>query len=303
MQHVLQHNRANSATIPCQLSGPEGRAGNAAVGSLGMRFVVAFVVVFGVLACSAGAAWRPPVGGAVARGFDVGANPFEGGRHRGVDLAAAPGAAVRAPCRGRVVVAGRVGLSGGVVTVLCGRWRVSLLPLASVWVRRGSVVGPGTRVGTLARSRAHAGVHLGVRRDGTRFGYVDPLRFLRPSRPPAPIVVGARRAPRAAPPSRVAAPARPAAAPVAGLAPWPAWVGLALVLAGVRWRGRRRAARRGPLSGYWVSGPVTRRGVEFVPSEGAKSTADRPARPIPSPPHPAAVDVRRAPRVRTTTHR
>src|SRR5690348_9222734 len=50
MQHVLQHKRANSATTPCQFSGPEGRAGIAAVWSLGVRFVAAFVVVFGVLA-------------------------------------------------------------------------------------------------------------------------------------------------------------------------------------------------------------------------------------------------------------
>ena len=66
-----------------------------------------------------------PVTGPVARAFHVGENPFAGGQHRGVDLVARPGSVVRAPCRGRVVVAGRVGASGGVVTVLCGRWRVT----------------------------------------------------------------------------------------------------------------------------------------------------------------------------------
>jgi murein DD-endopeptidase MepM/ murein hydrolase activator NlpD len=213
------------------------------------------VLAFLLLAVPAQAAsWRAPVGGPVARGFDLGSNPFEGGRHRGADFAASPGAAVHAPCRGRVVVAGRVASSGGVVTLLCGRWRVSLLPLAAVSVRRRAVVRAGARVGTLAPSHVHAGVHLGVRRDGSRFGYVDPLRFLEASRPAAP-PLAARRGPRGRPPRPVAPaprprPAAPSSAfrPAPALAPWPAWAGLALVLggAGVRWRGVvvRRVLRR-----------------------------------------------------------
>jgi biotin carboxyl carrier protein len=215
-------------------------------------------------AAQAAAAWQPPVSGPVAREFDVGANPFEGGRHRGIDLLARPGATVRAPCAGRVVVAGRVGTSGGVVTVLCGRWRVSHLPLATITVRVGASVAAGTAVGTLARR--HAGLHLGVRRDGRRFGYVDPLRFLgaTPAAPSPPL----GRAPRARPPRPAmptarparpsARPARPSARPVrapvvstansasGGLAPWPAWAGLALVLAGagVRWHGSMRTRTR-----------------------------------------------------------
>jgi hypothetical protein len=187
----------------------------------------------------------PPVGGEVTRGFDLGPNPFAGGQHRGADFAARPGAAVRAPCRGRVVVAGRVGSSGGVVTVLCGRWRVSVQPLATIVARRGSVVGPGARVGTLARSSAHVGVHLGVRRDGARFGYVDPLRFLEVVRPGVPVLVGPRGRARPWPPAP-AARFVPRAAPSVVGAPWPAWVGLALVLggAGVRWRRVRLRARR-----------------------------------------------------------
>jgi hypothetical protein len=188
-----------------------------------------------------------PLGGPVARGFDVGENPFEGGRHRGVDLAASPGAVVRAPCRGKVVVAGRVGSSGGVVTVLCGRWRVSVMPLASVAVRRGADVRPHARLGVLARSPAHAGLHLGVRRDGVRFGYVDPLRFLAPPSS-APFVAPPGRAPppRRAPPPAAAPRFVPGRVPVPGVAPWPAWTGLALVLAGagLRWRVRVAALRR-----------------------------------------------------------
>ena len=148
-----------------------------------------------VVVTPARAAWRPPVHGSVTRGFDAGRSPYEGGHHRGVDLAAPPGSVARAPCSGRVVVAGRVGTSGRVVTLLCGRWRVTQMPLATVAVRRGSVAARGAAVGTVARSRAHVGLHLGVRRDGARFGYVDPLRFLRGKRPDAPTLVG-RRGPR-----------------------------------------------------------------------------------------------------------
>jgi hypothetical protein len=223
------------------------------------------VVIFLALPAPAAAGWRSPVPGPVTRAFDVGANPYEGGRHRGIDLGAAPGTPVRAACAGRVVVAGRVGTSGGVVTLLCGRWRVSHMPLNTITVRPDTNVSPGARLGTLADDHAHAGLHLGVRRAGTRFGYVDPLRFLSPTPTPLPPL---GRAPRGRPrnltprsdspptpsPPPIAAPRpvsarRPVAAPrpvsVPGsgsLAPWPAWAGLALVLAelGVRWRGPLR---------------------------------------------------------------
>jgi hypothetical protein len=212
------------------------------VRGMGLLAVIAAVLL---LAAPARAAWRPPVGGPVTRGFAVGPNPFAAGQHRGADFGAAPGSVVRAPCGGEVVVAGRVGASGRLVTVRCRPWRVTVMPLATVLVRRGVAVRRGARVGTLARSAAHAGLHLGVRRDGARFGYVDPLRFLAPSRPAPPPLVGPRGRP---PVDRVVARppvprARPAVvAPAVGVAPWPAWAGLVLVLggAGVRWVGVRR---------------------------------------------------------------
>ena len=179
-----------------------------------------------------------PVHGEVTRGFDPG-RPFEGGRHRGVDLAAAPGTPVRAACSGPVAFAGRIG-GAGIVTLRCGPWRVTHMPLATIaargFAKRGAVIG------TVARSPDHAGLHLGVRRDGTRFGYVDPLLFLaRTSRPlgpaPPPRIVRPPRRPRAvrAPRAR-----RPGSLP---LAPWPAWAGLALVLAGAGVRARRVRTR------------------------------------------------------------
>ena len=220
-----------------------------------------------------------PVGGGVASGFDVAANPFAPGQHRGADFAAAPGDAVRAACGGRVVVAGRVGSSGRLVTVRCGRWRVTHMPMEAVDVRAGAVIRKGARLGRVGRSDDHAGLHLGVRRDGRRFGYVDPLRFLAADPPVPPPAAAPRRIRRAPPPPqpvarRVArrpvhapprAPAPRAApglrmvatpAPVTGnrtsgartLAPWPAWAGLALVLAGagVRWRRPPAASLRRP---------------------------------------------------------
>src|SRR6185312_1685484 len=158
--------------------GIRGYRGSSPVACAAMRVSVVSalcltVVVFLTSPAAAAAGWRSPVAGPVGRAFDLGSNPYAGGHHRGVDLLAPPGSPVRAACAGRVVVAGRVGLSGGVVTVRCGPWRVSVMPLATVFVRRGAMVAAGTRLGTLARSRAHAGLHLGVRRDGTRFGYVD----------------------------------------------------------------------------------------------------------------------------------
>jgi Peptidase family M23 len=172
-----------------------------------------------------------PVQGDVTRGFDPG-RPYEGGRHRGVDLAAAPGTPVRAACGGPVAFAGRIG-SAGIVTLRCGSWRVTHMPLAAI-AARGRVA-RGEVIGTVAVSQGHEGLHLGVRRDGTRFGYVDPLRFLARRPPPlGPAPPAGRRAP---PPRAVRPAQRPRAArssPRSPLpvAPWPAWAGLALVLAG-----------------------------------------------------------------------
>ena len=207
-----------------------------------------------------------PVGGDVTRGFDPG-RPYEGGRHRGVDLAAAPGTPVRAACAGPVAFAGRIG-GAGIVTLRCGPWRVTHLPLAAITAR--GRVARGAVIGTVARSPGHDGLHLGVRRDGTRFGYADPLRFLGRRSPPGPLgraprgdrrpprIVRPRpprfvRPPRPAPPRIVRPRAAPrlvrAPRPSPPLAPWPAWAGLALVLggAGLRVRSRRRAACSNPV--------------------------------------------------------
>ena len=154
------------------------------------------------------ARWQRPVPGDVARAFSYSpAAPFRGGMHRGADLAAAPGTAVRAACGGRVLFAGAVAGGAPVVTVRCGVRRVTYLPLAAVNVRRGSRVRAGSVLGALAPG--HGGLHLGVRRAADRFAYEDPARFLgRPGGglPLAGAPRGARRPP-GVPPRPVAAPA------------------------------------------------------------------------------------------------
>ena len=259
--------------------------------------------------------WRRPVPGAVARPFAYGANPFRAGWHRGVDLAAPPGSPVRAACSGVVVTA-----RPGVVTLRCGPWRVTHLPLASHAVAVGDAVRAGRVVGTVGVERrapractSVSAARVTASRTWTRS---RSSQAARPPRPPshrrarpasrAPVraaparrplprarlgrrprtvprvptaVVpldargasgrGTRRCARRRPrPRRVAARgARPRAASrraaravrvsspagAGGLAPWPAWVGLALLLVGAVGGGVRVRVRRGRAR---VSSPV-----------------------------------------------
>jgi hypothetical protein len=168
---------------------------------------------------------------------------------------------------------------------------VSHLPLAALAMPEGAWVAAGTPVGTAAGAsirtadahghaagkpigtaddHGHAGLHLGVRREGRRFGYADPLAFLRaappigvapgprPSRriPPRPSGFPRRALPRTALPVRA-----PAAAGSSPLAPWPAWLGLALLLAGAAGAGTGAAARRRRRS---VAGTLSRPAAEPV---------------------------------------
>src|SRR5687768_6000273 len=115
-----------------------------------MRILGATLALAVTLTAPAAASWRPPVPGTVTRTFDLGSDPFEAGRHRGVDFSASPGTTVRAACAGPVAFAGTAGSSGRVVTVLCGPWRVTHMPLASIAVRQQATVLEGTPLGTLA---------------------------------------------------------------------------------------------------------------------------------------------------------
>ena len=133
-------------------------------------------------------------GGAAVRVLGPAA-PFRAGAHRGADFAATAGARVRAACAGAVVTAGM-----GVVTLRCGPWRVTALPLgASPPCAQGARVRAGAALGRLGTLPGHTGLHLGVRRAGDRFAYVDPVPLLGGA--PAPPAGGAASGPagRAAP--------------------------------------------------------------------------------------------------------
>jgi hypothetical protein len=203
-----------------------------------------------------------PVPGVIERGFAYSGDRFAPGLHRGVDLAAAPGERVKAACSGRVTFAGRAGANGGVVTIRCGAWSVTHLPLDDLAARAGERLAAGAQIGTACAARGHRGLHLGVRRAADPSGYVDPAPLLRaerpPAPPPAPRAIARRRAPP--PPHPAPLPSAPAARAVTGsspLAPWPVWGGLALLLAGATGAGAwRRARARRAVRGAASPAPV-----------------------------------------------
>ncbi len=237
-------------------------------------------LVAGLTACASSAlarGWIRPVDGEVLRAFSVGPDRFAAGQHRGVDLAAPPGARVRAACGGGVSFAGRVPGGGRTVSVRCGTLVATHQHLGRVAVRRGDIVMAGGRIGTSGRAQAGLHVHLGARVAGTG-EYRDPLALFAAGPPgPLPPVPPARRvppstfspggrplgpAPAARPvgvplhlpsaPAATAAPAVPAATPapalapdaVAGRLPWAVWLGLALVALGLPLGGGLVVARR-----------------------------------------------------------
>ncbi|GAA3078446.1 hypothetical protein GCM10017562_53780 [Streptomyces roseofulvus] len=108
--------------------------------------------------------WRPPPG------------PYAAG-HRGVDLAAPPGAPVRAPAAGTVTFAGPVGGRGVVTLTLAGTGspplRTTFSPVTPL-VGRGARVTAGTPIAEVAAG-GHCAVsclHWGLLRGRV---YLDPL--------------------------------------------------------------------------------------------------------------------------------
>lgn len=129
-------------------------------------------------------AWLPPVGGlpvTVVHRFTAPPGPYAAG-HRGVDLAAAEGALVRAPAAGRVVFAGQVAGRPLVVLRHPGGVRTTYEPVAPS-VSVGDDVDAGQPIGSLVTAASHclpsACLHWGARSGtGESERYVDPLRFL-----------------------------------------------------------------------------------------------------------------------------
>ncbi|MFE2192051.1 murein hydrolase activator EnvC family protein [Streptomyces olivaceus] len=118
---------------------------------------------------------------AVLRGWDPPATPYGPG-HRGVDLAAADGAPVRAVAAGRVSFAGRVAGRGVVSVELTGTGepplRTTYEPVRAT-VHKGDRVAAGQVLGTAEAAGSHctACLHWGLLRGDT---YLDPLTLLPP---------------------------------------------------------------------------------------------------------------------------
>jgi len=97
--------------------------------------------------------------------------------HRGVDLRASVGQAVRAAGDGRVVFAGPIA-GRGVVSIDHGGLRTTYEPVHPE-VHAGDVVRSGDLIGSVSTGTGHCGsgrcLHLGLRRDRE---YLDPLLLL-----------------------------------------------------------------------------------------------------------------------------
>jgi murein DD-endopeptidase MepM/ murein hydrolase activator NlpD len=195
------------------------------------------------------ATWRWPLRGRVVGAFRLTPQtPFARGQRRGIDVAAAPGATVRAACPGRVTFAGALPHAGLAVTVRCGSLVATYLRLGEVAVRRGARVAVGQRLGALGPDGR---LRLGARRAEDRRGYVDPLDLLHDRAPTAPPTLASAPRPRLPRPAPIS-PARPRPAPPPARAqprslPWPAYPAVALIATAlpvgslVHRRRRRRA--------------------------------------------------------------
>lgn len=214
--------------------------------------LLSLVAVLPAAPASAAEGWHQPVPGAVARAFTFSpAHPFAAGARRGLDLATAPRARVRAPCRGRVTFAGRVP-AGAALSLRCGAYVATLVGVRAT-VPRGSVVARGAVVGRATR----AVLRLGARRAGEPWGYVDPTTLMTAAPGTPPPVAAPGRVPRGVQPPKAAGPGAGARAP--GTVPLAAWLGLAGVAAGagagvVAWR-RPAGARRAPRAAAGLWGP------------------------------------------------
>ncbi len=151
------------------------------------RFLLPVLLAFQV-GVSPALAWTWPVDGPVLRPFAFEARtPYAGGQHRGIDIGAPLGAAVRAPASGTVTFAGTVPTGGKTVAIATGDgYSVTLVHLGSIAVAPGRQVVEGDTVGTVGPSGepeiAGSYVHLGIRHALDEHGYLDPLGFL-PARP------------------------------------------------------------------------------------------------------------------------
>ena len=178
-------------------------------------FILAAAVLLSLVLSPRASAWTWPVDGTVLRPFVAGDDPYAGGQHRGIDIAARDGADVRSAATGVVAFVGQLPHEGLCLTIrTADGYSVTLVHLGSIGVRTGTAIEEGEVVSTVGPSGdAEWGepyVHLGIRLTADPHGYLDPLSLL-PAReasssPPV------QSEPRAQPAASLPVP-RPAIAP------------------------------------------------------------------------------------------
>jgi hypothetical protein len=234
-------------------------------------------------AAGAASSWRWPVEGPVITPYRNGDDPYAGGQHRGIDIAAPVGTRVVAAAAGTVTFAGTAGSSGLTVAIRTddGGFDTAYLHLASAAVHRGDHLTAGDELGTVGtsgrRSAAESHLHFGVREAGSRFAYRDPLDFL-PVAPPAsappravPVPIGVP-VPVVVPATTAGAAPAPHAQPLHGLS---ALAPTASLMA---------TTTASPVTETPAAGPLT----ETRPAE---ATPSRRQRRLPRPPQPPLSDV------------
>ncbi|WP_424465964.1 peptidoglycan DD-metalloendopeptidase family protein [Pseudoclavibacter helvolus] len=133
-------------------------------------------------------AWLWPVEEApsVTRAFDL--TTDYGAGHRGIDIAARPGAAVLAPTAGTIRFAGFV-VDRPVLSLQHADGSVTSYEPVVSDLSQGSAVHPGQRIGVLSPAHRHTpegALHLGLRQGGS---YADPARCFGALRPPAAVLL------------------------------------------------------------------------------------------------------------------
>lgn len=147
-----------------------------------LTIVVSLAVCWAPQTVLAAGTWSWPVIGPVLRAFDPPRTAFGSG-HRGIDIACAVGAPIRAPASGTVTFAGSVGGQRYVTVTHADGTQSTASWVDALLVRRDEVVVAGQPIASCGVGHAGAvisHVHFGVRRpDGV---YVDPLGVLAPPR-------------------------------------------------------------------------------------------------------------------------
>lgn len=187
-----------------------------------MRFLLAIICLFTLAVVPAhaddGLTLQSPVDGRVLKGFDPGPTRYSPG-HRGVDLEAPAGSAVRAAAPGQVYFAGTVAGRPSVSVDHGGGLRTTYTPVVAK-VAKGQVVAAGDVLGTLQAGHCEQScLHFGLT-DGE--DYHDPMSYLETRRVRL-VPMGSRPVVRASLPGAtvpgdtvLGPPGKPGAAPVQG---------------------------------------------------------------------------------------